>query len=113
MATDPSSVALIVALLGAGGLSGVVVEIIKNVKLHRQGVPGKEEDRREDIIRQRDEALAHTRLAEAAERAEEARADEERTQRIRWQEETARLRLKLINAGHDPDNPEDAPRPKE
>lgn len=114
MTTDVSIVALIVALLGTGGLGSVVVAIINNVKLHKQGVAGNEDHRREDIVKQRDDALLQARIAEKAERAEEVRADTERANRIKWQEETARLRLKLINAGHDPDDPPgSAAKPKE
>lgn len=103
MADNPW-IALVVGLLGSGGLGAVMIAIINNINLHRQGVSGKEEDRREDIVKQRDEALAQTRMAEAAERAEELRADQERERRIKWQEESARLRIALINAGHDPGN---------
>lgn len=104
---DVNIVAIIVALLGSGGLAAVITSIKSSVTMHKQGVAGKEDDRREDIMKQRDDALAHARMAEAAERSEEARADAEREQRISWQEESARLRLKLIQEGHDP-----GPRPK-
>lgn len=102
---DASTIALIVALLGSGGLAGVVTSIISSIRLHRQGVPAREESRREDIMKQRDEALSQAKMAEAAERAEELRADQERERRIRWQEESARLRIQLIMAGKDPGSP--------
>lgn len=99
---DANMVALIVALVGSGGLGSVIVAILNNVKLHKQGVAGKEDQRREDIVKQRDEALARLHDSEISERAEEARADAERIRRIRWQEEAARLRVQLIQNGQDP-----------
>jgi Sec-independent protein translocase protein TatA len=94
---------IIVALLGSGGLGAVVIAVVNNIQLHKRGVSGKEDERREDIVKQRDEALTQAKIAEANERAEEARADAERAKRIQWEEESARLRIALINAGHDPD----------
>lgn len=105
---DATWVTLVVALVGSGGLGSVIVATLNNVKLHKQGVAGKEDQRREDIVKQRDEALARLSASEVSERAEEVRADAERERRIRWQEEAARLRIQLINNGHDPgDSPVD------
>lgn len=116
MASNPW-VNLIVALLGSGGLGAVVIAIFNNIHLHKQGVAGKEDQRRVDIVQQRDDALAHAKMAEEQERAEEARADAERELRIKWREEAARLRIELINAGRDPGDSllDDTrpPRPKE
>lgn len=108
-------VALIVGLLGSGGLGGVAIAIINNIKLHKQGAAGNEDQRREDLVKQRDEALLQAKIAEDEQRAEEVRADAERARRIQWEEEAARLRIKLILAGQDPGKspPPDAPNPKE
>lgn len=95
---------IIVAVLGSGGIGGVIIMVMNNVQLHKRGVSGKEDVRREDIIKQRDEAITQAKIAEQAERAEEARADAERELRIKWREEAARLRIELINAGKDPGN---------
>jgi hypothetical protein len=96
---------IIVGLLGSGGLGAVLIAVINNIQLHKKGVSGKEDERRDDIVKQRDEALTQAKIAEANERAEEARADAERAKRIKWEEESARLRIALINAGHDPGKP--------
>lgn len=95
-------VPILVALLGSGGLGGVAIAIINNIKLHKSGVASKEDQRREDLVKQRDEAIQQARIAEADQRAEEARADAERARRIRSEEEVARLRIQLILAGKDP-----------
>lgn len=102
---DNSIVAILVAVLGSGGLAAVIRSVTSSIKMHRQGIAGKEERRREDIVKQRDEAFERARLAEHDAHAEERRADQERERRIRWQEESARLRIALIMAGKDPGAP--------
>lgn len=95
-------VAIIVAILGAGGIGAAVREIASVVSLARKGVSGKEDKRRVDIIAQRDHALTLQAEAEAGERAADARADHESEQRRHWQEEVARLRRRMIERGDDP-----------
>jgi hypothetical protein len=95
--------AVMVAVLGGGGLGVAVREIVSVVTLARSGVSGKEDKRRGDIIAQRDHARLLQLDAEAGERAADARADRERLTRIAWQEHAALLRRRLIENGVDPD----------
>ncbi|WP_449407987.1 hypothetical protein [Microbacterium maritypicum] len=95
-------VAVIVAVLGAGGIGAAIREIFGVVTLARQGMSGKEDKRRTDIVAQRDHALALQADAEAGERAADARADREADHRRLWQEEASRLRLMIIDLGADP-----------
>jgi hypothetical protein len=99
---DLNWVAVLVAVLGAGGIGAAVREIASVVSLARKGVSGKEDKRRDDIIAQRDHALLRMEEAEAGERAAEDRADLERERRRRWQEEAARLRRNIIHNGGEP-----------
>lgn len=95
-------VAILVAVLGAGGIGAAIREIASVVSLARKGVSGKEDQRRNDIVAQRDHALTMQAEAEVGERAADARADYEADQRRRWQEEAARLRRRMIERGDDP-----------
>lgn len=95
-------VALLVAVVGGGGVGVAVREIVGVVTLARQGVSGKEDRRRSDIVAQRDHALQLQADAEAGERAADARADLEAVHRRFWQEVAARLRLVIITNGGDP-----------
>jgi len=92
---DLNWVALTVAILGSAGLGGIVTSTINGIVMARRGIAGREDQRRNDIIQQRDRAVKD---ADNAER----RADAERLVRIRWQETAARLRLQLIAAGIEP-----------
>lgn len=98
-------IAIIVGLLGAGGIGAAVREIASVIDLARKGMSGKEDRRRADIIAQRDHALEQMAEAEAGERAAEARADVEATARREWQELAARYRLQLVMAGIEPIEP--------
>ena len=99
---DMNWVALLVAFLGAGGIGAAVREIVGVVSLARKGVSGKEDKRRDDILAQRDYALAQMKEAQAEADAHEARADREAAARRRWQEECAKLRRLAIEHGRDP-----------
>jgi Sec-independent protein translocase protein TatA len=99
---DVNLVAILVAVLGSGGLGAVVTSVLNSIRMARRGVSGREDKRRDDIIKQRDEAWARARQAEADADREEARADRERGRRIRWMELAARYRLQLISAGIEP-----------
>lgn len=106
---DVNLVALIVAVLGAGGIGAAIREIVSVVTLARKGVSGKDEKRRDDIIAQRDHAIAQMKEAEAGETEERKRADnaerardEEREKRRVYTEEAARLRIICITNGVDP-----------
>lgn len=95
-------IALLIALVGGGGVGVAVREIVGVVTLARQGVSGKEDKRKTDIVAARDHALAMQAEAEAGERAADARADREREHRVLWQEEAARLRFLIVELGADP-----------
>lgn len=95
-------VAVLVAVVGAGGIGAAIREIASVISLARKGVSGKEDKRRVDIISQRDHALALQAEAEAGERAADARADRERDRRIAWQEHAAQLRWQMRSQGIDP-----------
>lgn len=99
---DFNWVAVLVAIVGAGGIGALIREVVTVISLARKGVAGKEDKRRVDIIAQRDHALAMQAEAEAGERAADARADREAATRRRWQEEAARLRRQIIDQGGDP-----------
>lgn len=99
---DMNWVAILVAVLGAGGIGAAVREIVGVITLARKGVSGKEDKRREDIIAQRDYALAQMKEAHLEADAHEARADREAAARRRWQEECAKLRRLAIENGRDP-----------
>lgn len=51
-------VALVVAVVGGGGVGVAIREVVSVVTLARQGVSGKEDRRRADIVSQRDWALS-------------------------------------------------------
>lgn len=93
---DVPLVALLVAVLGSGGVTAVVTTIISSIGKARSGVATREDQRKTDIVRARDDAIR-----EAA--AADARADRERVRRIIFTEHAARQRMKLINAGLEPD----------
>lgn len=99
---DINLVAILVAVLGSGGLGAVITAVVNSIAMARKGVAAHEDQRREDIVKQRDVAWARVAQAEADADAEEARADRERRFRIRLQEHAARLRRQLISAGIEP-----------
>lgn len=51
-------VAIVIAVIGAGGIGAAIREVVSVVTLARQGVSGKEDKRRTDIVAMRDWALA-------------------------------------------------------
>lgn len=64
-------VAIIIAVLGAGGVGVAVREIVGVITLARQGVSGKEDKRRTDIVAMRDWALSERDKALAAQEVAE------------------------------------------
>lgn len=93
---DVNIVAILVACLGAGGLGAFAREIADIASKVRRGVSTRESNRKNDIIGQRDAALAR-------EQAEQKRADDERRRRIAWQEYAGLLAFRLRIAGIAPD----------
>lgn len=100
---DDTWVVILVALLGSTGIAGVITSIVSSVATARKGVSAREDDRTQDIVRQRDDAWQRMEAAEEGERAADDRADRERARRIGWQEQAVRLRLQLIMAGIEPE----------
>lgn len=98
--TNP--VALLIALVSSAGFGIVCKSIFDAWTMHRQGVSGREDKRKTDILAQRDYAFKRMEAAEADAAAEKRRADDEARRRILWREEAARLRLLLRDAGMDP-----------
>ncbi|UKH48459.1 membrane protein [Microbacterium phage Katzastrophic] len=103
--SEATLVALIVAALGSGGVTAVVTSIIGSVRAARRGVAIREDQRKDDLVRARDEALAIAARARVDADASDARADRERAFRIRLQEHASRLRRQLIAAGIEPVEP--------
>ena len=99
---DMNWIATLVGVLFAGGIGATIREIVGVVTLARKGVSGKEQKRRDDIVAQRDYALAQMRTAQAEADAHERRADREASARRLWQEEVAKLRRLAIEHGRDP-----------
>lgn len=89
-------VAVIVAVLGAGGLGAFARELADIASKVRRGVSTREVNRKNDIIAQRDAAIAR-------EATEQARADAERQRRIAWQEHAGLLAFRLRTNGVAPD----------
>ncbi|MDF2990237.1 MAG: hypothetical protein K0S37_751 [Microbacterium sp.] len=106
---DVNYVASVITIVTSVGFGAVVKSIIDGIIAHRNGVSGREDKRRSDIIAQREHALKLASDAEAGEAVErqlrkeaEVRADAERARRRRVVEELARARLTMIGAGIDP-----------
>lgn len=95
-------VLIIVAVLGSGGIGAVISSITRSVRMARSGISGREAQRQNDIIAQRDIAWVRVKLAEEAADAAEAIADVERRYRIAWMEHATRLRIQLILAHLEP-----------
>lgn len=99
---DLNWIATLGGVLFAGGIGATIREIVGVVTLARKGVSGKEQKRRDDIVAQRDYALAQMKAAQDEADQHEARADAEARVRRRWQEEAAKLRRLAIEEGRDP-----------
>lgn len=83
--TGNATVAIIVAVLGAGGIGATTREVFGAIKKLISGVPGREDARKTDIVAQRDVAVRGL--------------DIERTNRRRIEEAYADLRRKVIESG--------------
>lgn len=99
---DFNWVALVVGIVGAGGIGAAAREIVNAFTLASRGVSGREDKRRGDIIAARDWAILQAREAERAKDAAEAELDRERRSRQFYQEQLAVLRRALIDRGGDP-----------
>lgn len=99
---DMNWIATLVGVLFAGGIGATIREIVGVITLARKGVSGKEQKRRDDIVAQRDYALAQMHEAQKEADLHEARADAEARARRQWQEQVAKMRRLAIEAGTDP-----------
>lgn len=95
-------VALLVALVGGGGVGVAVREVVSVVTLARQGVSGKEDRRRTDIVAMRDWALAERDRAQAAQDAAEV-AEAKAAARARVLEESLSMHRRIIIEAVGPD----------
>lgn len=91
---DINATTVLVALLGAGGLGAILREIFLGVGRLSNGVAVKESSRKDDLVAERDRALA--REAAAIEREDEERARGDRADRNRWAAEEFSARLQRI-----------------
>ncbi len=95
-------IGIITALGGLGAIALFAREIVAIVKLLRNGVAARESRRRNDIIAQRDAAIAERDTANRRAAAAEARTDPERENRRRLGTYAAQLERALILAGGAP-----------
>ena len=110
---DINWIAIIVAVLGAGGIGAALRELAGVITLARKGVSGREDKRRDDIVAQRDFALAERDAAKQDARDAEDREDAERARRIRWQNYAGQVEYLAHYAGIriDIDRPDDTTLP--
>jgi hypothetical protein len=99
---DFNWVALIVALLGGGGLAVATREIVSVVTLARNGVSGKEDRRKADIVAQRDFYLTRAERAEDERDEAEAYYEHERRKRRMVEDALTLERRRLIDLGQEP-----------
>lgn len=97
-----SPIALIVALIGAGGI-GVFFRDVVNVFLKlRDGLSAREKNRKIDIVQQRDDAMKRERQAWAERDIAWQERDREASKRRRMEEYASQLRRALIESGQEP-----------
>lgn len=99
---DFNWIGLITALGGFGAAALFVREIFNIVTLLRNGVAAKETQRRNDIIAQRDAAIAERDRANERAAAAEQRVDRERENRRRLSTHASTLERAVILAGITP-----------
>lgn len=90
---DFNWVALVVAVLGGGGVTAAGQQLYNMVKLSREGVSGREDRRRADIVSERDYAFEQLAIERDARARAEFRADIERERRRRITEELINTRI--------------------
>lgn len=104
-------IAIITALGGLGAVALCLREIVAMVKLLRSGVAARESRRRNDIIAQRDAAIAERDAANQRAADADRTADAEREKRIAWREHagalTWQLRINGVQPHELPDGIED------
>lgn len=84
---------MLVAIIGSGGLGAAGRELFTMIKLSREGVSGREDKRRNDILNERDYALAQLEIERRRNELLNVRADIERENRRRAMEAYVALRM--------------------
>lgn len=95
-------VALLVAVVGGGGVGVAIREVISVITLARQGVSGREDKRRSDIVAQRDWEMARADQAEKERDEAEAYYELERSRRRIVEDELTLARRQIISLGAEP-----------
>lgn len=84
---------MLVAIVGSGGLGAAGRELFTMIKLSREGVSGREDKRRNDILNERDYALAQLEIERRRNLLLHQRSDIERENRRRVMEAYINLRM--------------------
>lgn len=95
-------VAVIVAVLGAGGIGAAIREIVSVVTLSRQGVSGREDRRKADIVAQRDWAMEQMKVAQDEADENEQNFEAERYKRRLVEDAFTVARRKQMEQGLEP-----------
>ena len=90
---DSNWVPIVVAAIGSGGIGAAGRELFTMVKLSREGVSGREDKRRADILTERDYAIAQLEMERRRNTLLAERADIERENRRRAVEAYINLRM--------------------
>lgn len=100
---DFNWVPIVVAAIGSGGIGASINAIYNMVKLSRDGVSGREDKRRSDIISERDYAITALQRERIARHLAEDRFDNERENRRRLMEQIIDLRIlvRTLSPGHE------------
>ena len=94
---------MLVAIVGSGGLGAAGRELFTMIKLSREGVSGREDKRRNDILNERDYALAQLEIERRRNLLLHQRSDIERENRRRAME--AYINLRMWHALNSPQAP--------
>ena len=96
-------VPVVVAAIGSGGIGAAARELITMIKLSREGVSGREDKRRADILGERDYALTQLEIERRRNLLLHQRNDIERENRRRAME--AYINLRMWHALNSPQAP--------
>lgn len=98
---------VLVAAIGSGGLGAVARELFTGLSKLRRGFSLRESGRKDDIVQERDRALARAAMSEAREEAYRDDRDREERNRRRVEKKNAALERVLILNGLDHLVPDD------
>lgn len=91
--------AVLVAVLGAGGLGAALRELFAGIGKLARGVSAKESTRKDDLVQARDNAIARADQAEEREDAHKENLTREERNRRRAERRAAHMEFELIRAG--------------